>query len=154
MKWCIFSFIQKCVFRNSVDLWQCIDSIGSIEWSADTTIFTECRCQTLLFMYAVTHIVPIWQNREWIQRPYNISWGIRILVSLWMCIRISVLMMSRKNWNEWKSSEKYRLRMKCKKRSRWQRGCLKQYNYRGLVTLCLMSRVLLRFLGVCELIGA
>ena len=31
---------------------------------ADTTIFTECRCQTSLLMYAATLIAPIWQNRE------------------------------------------------------------------------------------------
>ena len=38
--------------------------IDSIVWSADTMIFTGCRCQTLLLMYGATPIAPIWQNRE------------------------------------------------------------------------------------------
>ena len=43
---------------------QCIGSIDSIIWSADTMTFTECRCQTLHLMYADTPIARIWQNRE------------------------------------------------------------------------------------------
>ena len=49
---------------NGMHLWQCIGSIDSITWSADTMIFTGCRCQTSRFMYADTPIAAIWQNRE------------------------------------------------------------------------------------------
>ena len=45
-------------------LWQCIGSTDSITWLADIMISTECRCQTLRLMYAVTLIAQIWQNRE------------------------------------------------------------------------------------------
>lgn len=50
-----FMMIMEC------HLWQCIGSIDSITWSADTMIFTGCRCQTSRFMYADTPIAAIWQ---------------------------------------------------------------------------------------------
>ena len=74
--------------------------------------FIACRCRILLLMYADTPIVPIWKNREWIQRRYSTSWGIRLFQSRWMYTDISDSMMLRKNWNGWKSSEKHRQRSK------------------------------------------
>ena len=58
--------------------WQCTGSTDSITWLAGTMTSTGCRCQTSLLMCADIPIVPIWQNRELIQRPCSTSWDIRI----------------------------------------------------------------------------